>query len=53
MPFTQCVLTRNIDMSNLIAWQDIKIGFKLSATPTATITIPYTAFIETIEENDP
>ena len=53
MPFTQCVLTRNIDMSNLIAWQDIKIGFKLSANPTATITIPYTAFIETIEENDP
>lgn len=53
MPFTQCVLTRNIDMSNLIAWQDIKIGFKLSATPTATITIPYTAFVETIEENDP
>lgn len=52
MPFTQCILTRNIDMSNLIAWQDIKIGFKLSATPTATITIPYTAFIETIEEND-
>lgn len=52
MPFTQCVLTRNIDMSNLIAWQDIKIGFKLSANPTATITIPYTAFIETIEEND-
>lgn len=52
MPFTQCILTRNVDMSNLIAWQDIKIGFKLSATPTATITIPYTAFIETIEEND-
>jgi hypothetical protein len=52
MPFTQCILTRNVDVSNLIAWQDIKIGFKLSATPTATITIPYTAFIETIEEND-
>jgi hypothetical protein len=51
MPFTQCILTRNIDMSNLIAWQDIRIGFKLSATPTATITIPYTGFIETIEEN--
>lgn len=52
MPFTQCILTRNIDMSNLIAWQDIKIGFKLSATPTAKITIPYTGYIETIEEND-
>lgn len=52
MPFTQCILTRNVDMSNLIAWQDIRIGFKLSATPTATITIPYTGFIETIEEND-
>lgn len=51
MPFTQCILTRNVDMSNLIAWQDIRIGFKLSATPTATITIPYTGFIETIEEN--
>ncbi len=51
MPFTQCILTRNIDMSNLIAWQDIKIGFKLSATPTAEITIPYTGYIETIEEN--
>lgn len=52
MPFTQCILTRNVDMSNMIAWQDIKIGFKLSATPTATITIPYTGYIETIEEND-
>jgi hypothetical protein len=52
MPFTQCILTRNVDMSNMIAWQDIKIGFKLSANPTATITIPYTGYIETIEEND-
>jgi hypothetical protein len=52
MPFTQCILMRNVDMSNMIAWQDIKIGFKLSATPTATITIPYTGYIETIEEND-
>lgn len=51
MPFTQCILTRNVDMSNLIAWQDIKIGFKLSATPTATITIPYSGYVETIEEN--
>jgi hypothetical protein len=50
MPFTQCILMRNVDMSNMIAWQDIKIGFKLSATPTATITIPYTGYIETIEE---
>jgi len=51
MPFTQCILTRNVDISNLTAWQDIRIGFKLSATPTATITIPYTGYIETIEEN--
>lgn len=50
MPFTQCILTRNVDISNLTAWQDIRIGFKLSATPSATITIPYSGYVETIED---
>lgn len=49
LPLTQCVLYRNMEASNVPAWTDIKIGFKLSVAPTATITIPYTGFIETIE----
>lgn len=49
LPYTQCILSRNVELSNLPAWTDIKIGFKLSATPTTSITIPYTGYVETIE----
>ncbi len=49
LPFTQCILYRNIELSNLPAWTDIKIGFKLSTAPTANAVIPYTGYIETVE----
>jgi hypothetical protein len=52
LPFTQCILSRNVEISNLPAWTDIKIGFKLSTTPDLTVVIPYTGYVETIEEND-
>lgn len=46
LPFTQCILYRNLEVRNLPAWQDVRIGLKLSATPTANVVIPYTGFIE-------
>ena len=49
LPYTQCILYRNLAITDLPCWSDTKIGIKLSATPTANITIPYTGFIETIE----
>jgi len=49
LPYTQCILYRNLAITDLPAWSDIKVGLKLSAAPTAQITIPYTGFIETIE----
>lgn len=49
LPYTQCILYRNVAVTDLPAWTDIKIGFKLDTTPTASITVPYTGFIETIE----
>lgn len=49
LPYTQCILYRNLAITDLPAWSDIKIGLKLSAAPTAQITIPYNGFIETIE----
>lgn len=49
MPFTQCILYRNVEISDLPAWTDIKIGFKLSETPTAQITIPYTGYVEVVK----
>ena len=48
MPFTQCILYRNVEISELPAWTDIKIGFKLSATPTASIAIPYSGYVEIV-----
>ena len=48
MPFTQCILYRNVEISDLPAWTDIKIGFKLSDTPTASISIPYTGYAEIV-----
>jgi len=49
LPYTQCILYRNLAITDLPAWSDIKVGMKLSAAPTANITIPYSGFIETIE----
>jgi hypothetical protein len=49
LPFTQCILYRNVDVNGAMAWGDIRIGFKLSATPTASIDIEYEGFVETIE----
>lgn len=49
LPFTQCIIYRNLEINDVKAWQDVKIGFKLSETPTAQITIPYTGYVETIE----
>ncbi len=49
LPFTQCILYRNVELSDLPAWTDIKIGFRLSTTPTANAVIPYTGYVETVE----
>ena len=49
LPLTQCILTRNMEASGIPCWSDVKIGLKLSATPIASITIPYTGFVETIQ----
>jgi hypothetical protein len=49
LPFTQCIVYRNVEISNLPAWSDIKIGFKLSETPLLPISIQYTGYAETIE----
>jgi hypothetical protein len=48
MPFTQCILYRNIEIADMPAWTDIKIGFKLSVAPTTSISIPYTGYTETV-----
>jgi hypothetical protein len=37
-----------VEISDLPAWTDIKIGFKLSETPTASISIPYTGYAEIV-----
>lgn len=50
LPYTQCILYRSLGISDLPCWGDTKIGIKLSATPTAEITIPYTGYVETVEE---
>jgi hypothetical protein len=50
LPLTQCVLTRNMEASGIPCWSDIKIGFKLSATPIAQITIAYSGYVECIEQ---
>lgn len=48
LPFTQCILYRNVEISDLPAWTDIKIGFKLSAAPISNVSISYTGYAETI-----
>lgn len=50
LPYTQCILYRSLGISDLPCWGDTKIGIKLSAAPTAEITIPYTGYVETVEE---
>lgn len=49
LPFTQCILYRNVELANLPAWTDIKIGFKLSAAPITAFDVTYTGFIETLQ----
>jgi hypothetical protein len=51
LPYTQCILYRNLGITDLPCWSDTMVGFKLSATPTAAISIPYNGYIETIETN--
>jgi len=50
LPYTQCILYKSIGISDLPCWSDTKIGFKLSETPTGQITIPYSGYVETVEE---
>jgi hypothetical protein len=48
LPFTQCILDRALAITDLPCWSDTKIGFKLSATPTANVVIPYNGYVETL-----
>lgn len=50
LPYTQCILYKSIGISDLPCWSDTKIGFKLSETPVNAITIPYSGYVETVEE---
>lgn len=45
MPFTQCILDRNVDIGSFECWSDTKIVFSLSATPSATVSVPYAGYV--------
>lgn len=46
MPFTQCILDRNIDISTFECWSDTKIEFLLSSSPVANVYLPYTGYVQ-------
>lgn len=49
LPFTQCILYRTPDINSFKAWGDVKVGLKLTATPSASISISYAGYSEVIE----
>lgn len=46
MPFTQCILDRNIDIATFECWSDTKVEFSLSSSPTSNVSIPYAGYVQ-------
>lgn len=48
MPFIQCILDRNIDISTFECWSDTRIVFSLSASPVSSVSLPYAGYVQTL-----